>query len=164
MRFIFGCLIFAVLLLPVEAQLPRLEQMVPGLSIRTSFASDHGDLLDAIIFRGVEYKPSEASSKILPMLNWGTREDRLELGQAWVEEIALFGSEVVRPGNERFPDLDGPQAIILPSGTVRYTAWAVSMRGRSPGSQVHQWQVDIDPEGRVTTTSLKSNQPGQLRL
>lgn len=157
MRWIFCCLFFALLLSPVEAQLPKLDQMVPGLSIRTSFANDQGDLLDAVIFRGVEYKPGEASSKILPLLNWETREDRLELGQAWVEEIALFGSKVVRPGNERFPDLDGPQAIILPNGTVRYTAWAVSMRGRSPGSQVHQWQVDIDPEGRVSSTTLKSN-------
>ena len=148
--------------LPPGTQPSQLHQFDPEIMLKTSFAHDYGTLLDAVVYRGVEYSPSEAAEKILPLLNWKTREDRLELGQAWIESIALFNSEVIRPGNTRHPGLDGPQAIILPDGTVRYTAWASWSAGRTPGATRTLWQIDINPEGRVTKTSLEDVDLHQL--
>ena len=159
LRILTRILLLLVLSLSASAQYGNLQALVPELALRTSLADDYGTLLEAVVFRGVEYKPSEASEKILPQLNWATRDDRLELGQAWIETIVLFDSEVIRPGDERFPELDGPKAIILPDGTVRYTAWAVYMRGRLPGSARTLWQVDIGPDGGIGKTPLKAFDP-----
>lgn len=146
--------------LPPSGDRPdKLQSLIPELSLRTSFAHNYGTILEAVVYQGVEYEPGEASAKILPLLGWETREDRLEVGQAWIESIVLFDSDVIRPGDAKNPDLDGPKAIVLPDGTVRYTAWATSMRGRSPGSARTLWRVDISPDGRVTKMPLKTIDP-----
>lgn len=156
MRWFCGLLLFAQLALPLQAGPRQIEQLIPDLSLRTAFAYDRGDELEAIVFRGEEYPVEGSSSAILSQLGWASRPDRLELAQAWIEDIALFGSEVIRPGDSRYPGYEGPQAITLPNGTIRYTAWATSLLGRNPGSTLTKWQVDIDTEGRVAKTALET--------
>lgn len=143
---------------PATAIPRKLAALVPDLSYLTTFAHDYGDSIAVFYFRGQSYQPNEASIKILPQLDWAKRPDRLLLGQAWAEEICLFGWEVITPEHRRGKNVPAPQAEILPDGVFRYTATALSMRGRSPGSQWTRWQIDIDPEGQITQTALASSQ------
>jgi hypothetical protein len=145
-----GCLLRPAL---ADRPLLQLEQMVPGLSIMTSFAHDAGDLLSRVDYEGKSYSPSEATQQILPRLNWPSRPDRLALGEAWVKVFAFHGCEVQSE--------PAPLAEMLPNGNFRYTAWAVVMTGREPGTfRVHR-QAELTPEAALKVVDL---QPKQTRL
>lgn len=145
-------LLCCLVLRPALADRPLLElqQRVPGLSILTSFAHDHGDMLHSVQYQGQTCSPSEASRKILPLLEWPQRPDRLALGEAWVKVFAFHGCEVQAE--------PAPRAEMLPNGDFRYTAWAVVMTGREPGTfRVHR-QVDISPQGDLKVIDLSPRQ------
>lgn len=151
-RFLSALLLASCLLRPALADraLMQLEQMVPGLSILTSFAHDHGDMLHSVQYQGQSCAPAEASRKILPLLDWPQRPDRLALGEAWVKVFAFHGCELQAE--------PAPQAEMLPNGNFRYTAWAVVMTGREPGTfRVHR-QVEISPQGDLKVLDLSPRQ------
>lgn len=153
------CLLLTVMLIASAAAFPRkLAALVPELSVMTSFAHDYGDRVESVHFRGTAYKPAEASEKILPLLDWTNRLDREALGAAWVEEICLQGWEIVTPERPGSKEVPGPTSEILSDGTFRYTATAISMTGRSPGSEWARWQFDITPEGKITQTVLAKSE------
>ena len=152
-------LLLALLLVSSAIAYPRkLAALVPELSVLTSFAHDYGDSVASVHFRGTAYEPAEASEKILPLLEWTKRSDREALGAAWVEEICLQGWEIVTPERPGSEGVAGPTSEILSDGTFRYTATAISMRGRSPGSDWARWQFDITPEGKITSTALAKSE------
>ena len=142
---------------PAAARLRKLAALVPELSYMTEFAHDYGERIAYFTFRGERYQPDEASVKILPQLDWAARSDRLLLGEAWAEEVCLYGWEVLTPSHPGAREVPLPKAEILPDGTFRYTATARSMRGRTPGSPTTRWQIEIDLEGRNTQSALSSN-------
>lgn len=147
--------ILGLLVISAAAQSPSFYSLFPGVSVRTSFAHDYGEMFDAVTFEGQEYTAQEAAAILLPRFGWADSANRLRLGTAWANEVVLFGSELV----EKQPEVDGKSnssAEILPDGTFRYTVWTVSMRGRSPGSEFTRWQVEITPQAEVRTAALES--------
>lgn len=150
---VFALLFFQQLAL---AQVLPLELQIPGISIITSFAHDHGDLLHEIRYQGKAYPPHEATQAILTQVGWAERTDKLQLGEAWARQIALFGNEIVEKQH--------PKAEILPDGTFRFTALTIYMRGRSPGSQSALYQVDISPNAELKVTNLTPRSPDRFRL
>lgn len=147
-----------LLFAPATARPRKLAALVPELSLGTSFAHDRGDAITVVSFRGTSYQPAEAAEKILPQLEWSTRPDREALGAAWVEEICLHGWDVVKPERPGFEGPPEPTTEILPDGTFRYTATAISMLGRTPGKHWTRWQFDISPEGKITATALATSE------
>jgi len=169
MRNLIGVVFLTLVLLavPVLAQRDegRLMMMVPGLSIRTSFAHDYGDMLVGVVYQDKEYPPGEATQKILPTLNWNTRPDKLELGVAWSKVFALHGCDVLEKGHYLWrKDFQAPVAEILADGTFRYSCWVANMTGRHPG-QIYFRRVEISPQAVMTVTPMSKadSSPGPMR-
>lgn len=158
-RILLVCgLVFTFFLSPVRAyhEIADLSRLVPGLVILTSFAYDYGDMLAKVTYQGKDYKPHEATEKILPLLDWRSRPDKLELGVAWVKVFALHRTEVIEKGDKNLPGDDQvPRAEILEDGTFRYTAWVRVMSGREPGLYVFKKQIDVSPDAVMTVTNLE---------
>jgi hypothetical protein len=147
-------LILLFLTLAAGASPSSFHEVFPGVSVLTTFAHDHGDMLDSIAYQGTRFDSvSEATASILPRFGWDKPENRIRLGTVWADEVVLFGSDVVESGMERRVEL-------LPDGTFHYTTWAVSMRGRSPGSRSDRWQIAITPQAELRVTRLESSGDG----
>lgn len=129
---------------------PRLAQQLPDVELHTSFADDYGEVLRKIRYHGKDYEPSQATQAILTSVGWSSREgaDRLLLGEAWVREVVLFGSEVL---NREQPQ---PKSEVLADGTFRFTARVMNLRGREPGG-VSLQRIEISPTAEVKVTQLK---------
>lgn len=154
-------LLLALLAVPVLAHRDEssLMMMVPGLNLRTSFAHDYGDMLVGVVYQDKEYKPGEATEKILPTLDWNTRPDKLELGVAWSKVFALHGCEVLEKGHYLWrQDFEAPVAEILADGTFRYSCWVAKMTGRNPG-QIYFRRVEISPQAVLTVTPMTQADP-----
>lgn len=142
-----GCLI-ATLHFGAWAKVRSLDELLPGLMVLTSFAHDLGDAIHSVSYAGREYPVHEATKGVLTAAGWKAREDKLELGEAWVREIVLYGSQVGEG-----------KAELLPDGTFRFTAVAISMQGREPGRHSTRWRVQISPEGDLTAVPEQRNDP-----
>lgn len=158
------CLAVIALLTSLSWSEPRpLSLLIPGLNLRTSFAHDYGDMLDSIHYQGREYRPHEACKPVLTAAGWKGREDKLLLGEAWAREVVLHGSELVTEKNLRgLPRDYAARAELLADGTFRYTATAISMRGRNPGSSSARYQIEISPEAELKVTRLSASDEGRL--
>ncbi len=157
-RTLLACvLLVALLIAPASGhrETTKLSALVPGLDVVTTFAHDYGERLYKVNFEGEEYAPGEATEKILPLIDWKTRPDKLELAVAWVKVFALHGGQVIEEGDERLsgPE-EAPRAEFLADGTFRYTAWVVTMSGRNPGTLVFKKQVEISPDAVMTVVDL----------
>lgn len=137
----------------------QLYRLVPGLSILTSFAHDFGDSISKVTYQGVDYEPGEASVKILPLVNWPDRADKLQLGIAWARVFGLQGCEVLSEGHYMHrPEHPEPVAEFMPDGTFRYTAMVVNLRGRNPGG-IFQRVIEIAPSGELTASPMRERTP-----
>jgi hypothetical protein len=146
--------VLSLLIISAAAQSHQFYSVFPGVSVRTSFAYDYGEMFEAVTFEGQEYTAQEAAVVILPRFGWADTANRIRLGTLWANEVVLFGSELV--DSQKLAATWLPLTEILPDGTFRYTVWTVSMRGRKPGSESTRWQVDINPEAQVRTTVLEN--------
>jgi hypothetical protein len=161
MRNLMSAALLVLLALPVLAfhEESRLMELVPGLNIITSFAHDYGERLDRVIFQDKEYKPGEATEKILPTLNWNNRPDKLELGVAWARVFALHGCEVLEKGHYLWKDdFQEPLAEILEDGTFRYRCCVAKMTGRNPG-RIYFKRVEISPQAIMKVTPIGFPEP-----
>ena len=151
-----SALLFGMLLLGPAAAINHgeLYRLVPELSILTTFAHDYGDSISKVTYKGTDYAPGEATAKILPLLGWPDRVDKLELGVAWAKAFGLYGFEVLTRDHYLYRDgIAEPVAEFLPDGTFRYTAWVANLRGREPGG-VSLRAVEITPEAVLTVTPM----------
>lgn len=155
-RRVLSTLLILCLALPALAlsDLNRLQVLVPGLVLHTRFAHDYGTMLSDVTYDGVTYRPNEATEKILPLLDWQERKDKLEFAEAWARVFGMYGSEVLEPGDARLgPDMEGPKSGLLDDGTFYYEAWVVNLRGRKPGG-ISKLRVEISPEANLVVEDV----------
>ncbi len=164
MRRLVHLILFAWLLHPALARHEHyeLERLIPGLSIRTTFAHDYGERLDSIGFQGQFFAPGEATHAILPRVDWLQRSDKLELGVAWAKVFGFHGCELLEKDDPRLGTALAPHAEFLDNGTFRYQAWAVVMTGREPGRRRILRRVEITPDALLNVTDLTPRGTGEV--
>lgn len=131
------------LLTTSQAQLRTLTLLLPGLSVQTSFAHDRGDAIHLVTYEGHQYLVHEATHGVLSAAGWKTRGDKLELGEAWMREIVLFGSQIEE--SKDYPT----KSELLPNGNYQFTALVVSMQGREPGRHRTYRRIQITPDAEL---------------
>lgn len=139
---------------------PMETRGLDGVKLITSFAHNLGSLLDAVEYKGKRYTPHEAADALIPQIGWKHKERRKEIAMAWVEQVSLLNSSILRQPNEDFESekmsFHPPKVVEFDDGSVEVKLWVQGPPGMQPISTYHREHYLFSDAGTLKNTRLET--------